>query len=222
MGFPQPDWLRNVTFPSGVDKEGKPLAKGEQKKLDARKRRALGRCYKDLCQVGGGYGYGGTMNFKKGKNMDPVTDDEVSMALASALKWGQLGLTPAKTHEDFLERTELYFRETLEHSEYPLWEKYCLAIGYDSATVGYWLEGRYNQDPQVLALLKWSREIIKAFAGDLVEHGKIPPIPYIYRSKNFYDMVDQKQIVTRTETPLLEASSPEELQKKYLAASDDI
>lgn len=220
-------WVNDIQWTKSYNDDGTPMTKGQQIRFNASRKRAIFRAYKELNQSRGGNGQGGTNMFQfKNRGITPEEqqefDEEVSATLARSLHWGNIGLQPCKTVEEFVLRTDDYFRGTLENNEYPLFEKYCLALGYGSTLVNQWLDGRVRQDERILSVINWGREIIKSFSGEMVEKGKIPPVPYIYRSKNYYDMVDTKTIVQRNEPTLIEAASPEELESKYMDSIDGI
>lgn len=214
-----PQWMKLVRWSKAVGEDGDPLPRAEQIRLDKRRDRALLRFYKDLNQVQGGIGAGGSQNFMKFGRDEKVPEDEVQRILASAMKWAGIGSVPAKTFEEFEERTRLFFEDVLRSGEYPLWEKYCLAIGYSSQGVMKWIEGSVRQDERITALCAWSKEIIKSFAGEMVEKGQMPAVPYIFRGKNYYDLVDTKTVHHTQDIGRIEASSPDELHKKYLEQS---
>jgi len=47
-----------------------------------------------------------------------------------------------------------------------------------------------------------------------VAEGKLNPVTYIFRSKNYYGMKDQQEHVITPNNPLGDATSPEEIKKR--------
>ena len=52
----------------------------------------------------------------------------------------------------------------------------------------------------------------------MVTEGKINPVVYIFRAKNFFGMKDQQEHVITPNNPLGDTTNPEELAQKYKAA----
>ena len=63
-------------------------------------------------------------------------------------------------------------------------------------------------------MIQKAKEILAAIDAELVSHGKIPQVTYIFRSKNFFGMRDQTDVVITPNNPLGEGSTAEELQKR--------
>ena len=63
-------------------------------------------------------------------------------------------------------------------------------------------------------VIKRAREILAAFDGTMAAAGKINPVAYIYRSSNFYGMVNKQTVAIE---PMLEdhnqPKTPEEIAK---------
>jgi hypothetical protein len=47
-----------------------------------------------------------------------------------------------------------------------------------------------------------------------VAEGKLNPVTYIFRSKNYYGMKDQQEHVITPNNPLGDAASPEEIRRR--------
>ncbi len=67
-------------------------------------------------------------------------------------------------------------------------------------------------------MIKKAKQIMASMDANLVSENKIPQVTYIFRSKNFYNMRDQAEVVI-TPNNKLEGQSIEDVQKKYLEAT---
>lgn len=57
----------------------------------------------------------------------------------------------------------------------------------------------------------------------MVTEGKINPVVYIFRAKNYFGMKDQQDVVVRPDSPFGEQKTPEQLAAEYdvIIDSDD-
>lgn len=103
-----------------------------------------------------------------------------------------LHVTKVKNDEEFIERTEQYFARCAEKGIRPTWEEFALACGTTRFTLHDWECGRYyggvSQD-----LVKRVKEFLSAYDARAVSEGKLNPVTYIFRSKNYYGMKDQQE-----------------------------
>ena len=90
----------------------------------------------------------------------------------------------------------------------------CLALGYPRETIWKWETGREGSTPFRSNIIKKAKELIAAYDANLVAEGKLNPVTYIFRSKNYYGMKDQQEHVITPNNPLGDASSPEEIKKR--------
>ena len=96
----------------------------------------------------------------------------------------------------------------------------CLALGADRTTVWNWQNG-INCSPVRAAMIKQAKSMLAALDADLVSKGKIPVVSYIFRSKNFYNMSDQTEVVITPNNPLGIATSAEDIASKYAELPDE-
>lgn len=128
-----------------------------------------------------------------------------------------LNIKPVKSTEEAMERTELYFQRCANMGVRPLWEEYALALGVSRVTLWSWATG-YTKgvvDPEVV---KRAKDFIAAYDARMVTDGKLNPVTYIFRAKNFYDMKDQQDVVV---TPNQEARSREQIIKEAEMLPED-
>lgn len=65
-------------------------------------------------------------------------------------------------------------------------------------------------------MVKKAKQILASIDAELVSSGKIPQVVYIFRSKNFYGMSDQQEIVVNANQNSEMDMSADEIAKRYL------
>lgn len=118
-----------------------------------------------------------------------------------------------ETEEEFLSRANQFFMEIVEENRIPTWEDFCLNMGVTRETVFEWINTE-SKGKFVSNLCKKSREILASMESTLATQGKIQPVVWIFRSKNFYGMQDQAQLVISNGNAI-EHKTEEELREKY-------
>ena len=58
-------------------------------------------------------------------------------------------------------------------------------------------------------------EVLSAYDAGLAIEGKMNPVPYIFRAKNYYGLKDQTDVVVTSNNPLGDTIDAEVLEKKY-------
>lgn len=119
--------------------------------------------------------------------------------------------------QEAMERTAEYFVFCVEHGMRPTVEEYALALGTTRSMFERWRNGTAkNVDYRVIERAK---EVIAAFDAKAVIANKMNPVAYIFRSKNYYGLRDQtdvvvtpKQLETKSKDDLIYAAEalPEE------------
>ena len=144
--------------------------------------------------------------------------EDVSRILGNCLKWYKLD--KVKSIEELNARLEFFFTECFATGEIPTVEKMCLAIGYPRETVWRWETGerRCELGSEGGNIIKKAKSFLATFESEMVTEGKINPVVYIFRAKNFFGMKDQQEHVITPNNPLGDTSNPEELAQKYKAA----
>lgn len=117
---------------------------------------------------------------------------------------------PVRTTEEAEKRTEEYFIRCATKGIKPTVEEYCFALGVRRTTVFRWENG--IQGAVDSNVIKKAKEFISIYDARAVMEGKLNPVTYIFRSKNYYGMRDQQDVVVTPNT--LESRSREELIKE--------
>lgn len=128
---------------------------------------------------------------------EKIPKKDVNKALNSALYWFKK--EEPKTEEEFAERLNEFFQHCAEANEIPTVEKMALALGTYRQKVWEW-EVNQTKGRLISDMLKRAKAIISTMDAELAMTGKIQPVVYIFRSKNFYGMRDQVDISASNES----------------------
>ena len=136
------------------------------------------------------------------------SDDEkaayVSKVLTEALEYWNV--PKVKNNEEAMERTEQYFLRCASRGIKPTVEEYSLAMGMSRSMLWDYETGR-RTGPISADVVKRAKEIIAMFDAKAIMDGKMNPVTYIFRAKNYYGMKDQQDVVV---TPNQMESRPKE------------
>lgn len=147
--------------------------------------------------------------------------EAVQAAMANATRWRTLGVKHrVKNNKELLDRIDYYFEQCMLDCIRPTVETMSLAIGYSRISTWNWKNG-IKCDSERQQIIQAAYDTIAAFDADMVSNGAMNPIVYIFRSKNFYDMRDQTDLVVTPNNPLGDVVSVEEIEEKYRELPDD-
>lgn len=122
---------------------------------------------------------------------------------------------PPKTEEELCERLNWFFRVCMETNQLPTVEKMCLALSMPRNTVFDWETGRTRGlGPATSNILKKAKNLIASLDAELAQEGKIQPVVYMFRAKNYYGMRDQQEVVV-TPNGNNDYADPTTIQQKY-------
>lgn len=151
-----------------------------------------------------------TKTTSKSPRKDPVL---VSEAVNSVFFWK--GRPIVQSDVEVADRLNEFFQTCQDRGEIPTIEKLALALGTYSAKLGKWENGDQLAPLMTDAsveMIRKAKSMVAAIDAELVMMGKIPAVPYVFRSKNFYGMKDKVEtVVTSTD----QVQSPEQLANKY-------
>lgn len=162
-------------------------------------------------------GRGGTGNFPAAQN-DNATEEDSRVALSEVLRWAKM--PKVQSDEELADRIEFYFNSTAERGIRPVWEEMCLAIGYEPNTVKEWQNGLHCSATRS-GIIKAANLVMASYDARLAIHGKMNPVPYIFRAKNYYGLTDEQQVVITPNNPLGENTSAAEIAEKYAALPEE-
>jgi len=115
-----------------------------------------------------------------------------------------------KNDDEAIQRVDEYFHDCARLGTRPVVEELSLVLGCTKSTVNDWESGHNAKISSFV--IKRTKELIAAFDAKLVSEGKLNPVAYIFRAKNYYGMADKQEVVLTpnnqdvpTETLLAEA-----------------
>ena len=123
-------------------------------------------------------------------------DEEKSMVIRNSLENAmQYWNSPiVKDEQEGERRTNEYLQGCIARGLRPTVEGWALALGTTRASLWDWETGR-RHGPLSADFVKKGKELMASFDADMVNQGKMNPVTYIFRSKNYYGMKDQQDIV---------------------------
>ena len=155
-------------------------------------------------------GRGGKYNFPSAVDPETESPDVVREAATSVQYWYKRGANKATSDEEVQQRIDEFFSTCIETGQRMTVEKMALALGITRKTLYDW-EIQSNKRGDII---KRAKEYLAAFDADLATSGRMNPVPYIFRAKNYYGMRDQVDIIAAS-GPGLAAGSAEEIAAKY-------
>lgn len=154
---------------------------------------------------------------KGGENLKLAQKDKELNAAVSAVLSNYLGLldkTPIQTPEECAERLNQFFTKCAEKGQLATIESMALELGATNQQINNWIADNTKGEVVTLMLQK-AKQIIAAQDAELAMRNRINSILYIFRSKNFYGMVDKREIINNRPENELDKKSKAELEDRY-------
>lgn len=142
-------------------------------------------------------GRGGTANFPS--VISGAKSEDISRCIRNCLEF--YGLPIVKDDEECRQRLEWFFDTCGRTGQLPTVEKMIMCLGAVKSTVWQWEQGQGCSSRRT-DLIKKAKEFIASFESEMVTEGKINPVVYIFRAKNYFGMKDQQDVVLKPESPL--------------------
>ena len=138
-----------------------------------------------------------------------LKDEERRLANREALlSVMQYMKTPmVKDEDEAVDRLTVYFNTCASNGTKPVWEETALALGTTRQSLWEWENG-VKRGPLSAYFVKKIKEMLASYDAKLVAEGKLNPVTYIFRSKNYYGMRDESEMVI---TPRTEERKAKEL-----------
>lgn len=155
-------------------------------------------------------GRGGNANFPN--SMKHSKSEDVKRIGANLMKW--YNMDKAVTDEELSDRMLDFFEVCFGTGQVPTVEKMSLALGYDWKTLREWENGGPGSTTFRCFLIKKAKEVLASFDAEMVTEGKINPITYIFRAKNYFGMKDQQEHIVTPNNPLGETEDVEEIKRR--------
>ena len=120
----------------------------------------------------------------------------IGKALHNILAVSKAFDAPPKNDDELCERLNWFFKTCEETNQLPTVEKMCLALSMPRSTVFDIESGRTRGFSSVNSdILKKAKNLIASLDAELAQEGKIQPVVYMFRAKNYYGMRDQQDVV---------------------------
>ena len=162
-------------------------------------------------------GTGGKYNFPQA--VQPEDPETVREVLGSVLYWFRRGVEDKPQTDDEVEDRVLeYLSGCYETGQRMTVEKMALALGVTRETLHSWETGE-TQSKRRSDIIKRAKESIAAYDADMVTGGKMNPVPYIFRAKNYYGMKDTADVAITAKQGITDESSVN-IADKYASLPD--
>ena len=116
----------------------------------------------------------------------------------------EASLPKVQSDEELYTRFVEYFQRCAQTSRIPTIEEAMLCTGYSWIAMQKTRAGEKKirwATEKTPEIIEWAVELCKTYDAKMVMAGKLPQVPYIFRSKNFYWMRDQvEQVVVQVNT----------------------
>lgn len=154
---------------------------------------------------------------KGGEQLKLAQKDKELNAAVSAVLSNYLDLLdkkPIQTPEECADRLNQFFTKCAEKGQLATIESMALELGLTNQQVNNLINDKSKGEVVALMLQK-AKQIIAAQDAELAMRNRINSILYIFRSKNFYGMVDKREIINNRPENELDKKSKAELEDRY-------
>lgn len=154
---------------------------------------------------------------KGGEQLKLAQKDKELNAAVSAVLSNYLYLLdkkPIQTPEECAERLNQFFTKCAEKGQLATIESMALELGLTNQQVNNIIVDK-SKGEVVSLMLQKAKQIIAAQDAELAMRNRINYILYIFRSKNFYGMVDKREIINNRPENELDKKSKAELEDRY-------
>lgn len=119
-----------------------------------------------------------------------------------------------KDEQEASERLSAYFIKCATNGTKPVWEETALVLGTTRQSLWEWENG-LHKGPLSSYFVKKIKEMLASYDAKLVAEGKLNPVTYIFRSKNYYGMKDEQEMTIKPKTE-------ERTAKELMALADEL
>lgn len=139
----------------------------------------------------------------------------IGKALNNILAVSKAFDAPPRSDEELCDRLDWFFHVCKETNQLPTVEKLCLALSWSRQYVHDLETGnRKGFSPATADIIKKAKNLIASLDAELAQEGKIQPVVYMFRAKNYYGMKDQQEVVVSPNTTN-DYADPTTIQQKY-------
>lgn len=133
-----------------------------------------------------------------------------------------------KSNAELAQRLSDYFTFCAQNNVIPTVEEMCLYTGYAIQTIWDWEKGNSHpfRDTELnlttAEIIKKAKAFMRVFDAKLVVSGKMNPVTYIFRAKNYYGMTDKQEVEVTKTNQLGDNMTDDELAKKLMKETEVI
>ncbi|MEG0898485.1 MAG: hypothetical protein RSF40_02085 [Oscillospiraceae bacterium] len=138
-----------------------------------------------------------------------ATPSEIGEVMKSCMFF--YGRPIVQTDEEAGERIIEYFQWCADNNSRPVWEELCMALGTTRQTVNRWEHKQLRPNSALSDLIKNAKAFMATFDAKMASEGKLDKIVYMFRAKNYYGMVDNKNITVSPAEGMLTEKTPEQI-----------
>lgn len=172
-------------------------------------------------------GRGGKYNFPNARMKLIEQDDEkrafVAKAIENNLVFFNAGVQDkVRSDEELCERLNWFFSECARTQQIPNVEKMANALGYHVNTLNDWergVNGGFSSNTG--SIVHQAKQILASIDAELSQEGKMQPVVYLFRAKNFYGMKDQQDVVVTPNTAGIDRVDAATIEAKYAELPED-
>ena len=140
----------------------------------------------------------------------------IGKAVTNVMVFHEMGKEPITDLEDMCNRLNVFFKMCADTQQIPSMEKLILALGVPRRTLNDWMNQKSpGLGPGTSEVLLRAKDLLAAVDAELVMEGKVNPVTYIFRAKNFYGMKDKIDYSVETDGQLQATESTESIANKY-------
>lgn len=133
------------------------------------------------------------------------TDDEIAESVARVMAQPTHPFRNDVSDDEIETRIEEFFKWCVDTGTRPSMERLALAVGTTRETIRNWRHGIGCSDERKY-MFQEAMEAVAAFDAEMVNTGKMPVVAYIWRSRNYYDMTDEKRIIIEADTDRVQSA----------------
>lgn len=134
------------------------------------------------------------------KALKDVDKEYIKNTWKFALAVNALNVKRVSTPEEMEDRIQQLFDLCSSTGNVPTYESIAVACGIPSSTFYDMKKGEFEGYKQYSAIIKRAKEVVSLMESSMVRDGKIPPVLWIFRAKNYLGMKDVQQIEAVTPT----------------------
>lgn len=164
-------------------------------------------------------GRGGTGNFPnaQAKELQQTPEGRAVISTLLVETIDSYKQNRVKTDEELEQRLVEYFCKCAARGSRPVVEELAMYCGYHFKEF-YDIEIGHKKgfSPDTSIIIKKAKDFIRVFDAKLVCEGKMNPVAYIFRAKNYYGMTDQQELVLTPNERKVSEYTSEDIAKRYL------